>query len=50
MNVHAQIKRYGHAAIINTLPDDALLEVFDFCRETLRYNNHPGWKWHLLVH
>ena len=41
---------YRHATTISTLSDDVLLEIFDFCRETLRYNSLPGWKWHLLVH
>ncbi len=41
---------YGHARKISTLPDDVLLEIFDFCQETLQYNSLPGWKWHLLVH
>ena len=32
------------------LPDNVLLEIFDLCRKSLRYNILPAWKWHLLVH
>ena len=52
-----------HATTIGTLPDDVLLDIFDFCREdedyTVRLSTHclwdrdspwNSWKWHLLVH
>ncbi|KAI9455082.1 hypothetical protein BJY52DRAFT_1417606 [Lactarius psammicola] len=55
-NVHAQGKRYRRATIISKLPDDVLLEIFDFCQknhhtqddDTLRIGRNV-WKWHILV-
>ncbi|KAH9037530.1 hypothetical protein EDB84DRAFT_1577582 [Lactarius hengduanensis] len=36
---------------IDTLPDDVLLEIFDFYRKDHEYTlDDPVWKWHLLVH
>jgi hypothetical protein len=34
------------------LPDDVLLEIFDFCQKNYynRPHSRPVWKWHLLVH
>jgi hypothetical protein len=32
------------------LPDDVLLEIFDFYRTNHDYSRRPVWKWHLLVH
>ena len=54
-----------HATTISTIPDDVLLNIFDFCREDEDYAIHcaihclqdrdwnsswNSWKWHLLVH
>jgi hypothetical protein len=51
-----------HATTINTLSDDVLLDIFDFCRMDEEYTVHlsthclwdwnsswNSWKWHLLV-
>jgi hypothetical protein len=41
-----------HATPISMLPDDILLEIFDFCREN-HYNHpysRPVWEWNILVH
>ena len=32
------------------LPDNVLLEIFDFYRKNLPYTLRTTWKWHLLVH
>jgi hypothetical protein len=40
--------RYRHTTI-NVLPDDVLLEIFDFCRSD-SYTYHDMWNWRLLVH
>ena len=42
-----------HATTINNLPDNALLEIFDFYRKSQRHALHRlsnAWKWHSLVH
>ncbi|KAI9429269.1 hypothetical protein H4582DRAFT_2031305 [Lactarius indigo] len=49
-NVPIQGGSYRRPLTIGVLPDDVLLEIFDFCRKTLLYTNLPGWEWHLLVH
>ena len=41
---------YKHNTPIDMLPNDVLLEIFSFCRETLRHSDLPGWKWDLLAH
>ena len=43
------------ATAINMLPDDILLDIFDFCRKNYRDNPRnaricPVWEWHVLVH
>jgi hypothetical protein len=35
---------------MSVLPDNVLLEVFDFYRKNHDYTCHDVWKWHLLVH
>ena len=32
------------------LPDDVLLDIFDFYRYNHNYSSSPVWKWHVLVH
>ncbi len=32
------------------LPDNVLVEIFDFYRNNHEYTRHTVWKWHLLVH
>ena len=32
------------------LPDDALLEIFDFCQWNPGWRSNIVWKWHILVH
>ncbi|KAH9169993.1 hypothetical protein EDB89DRAFT_2072470 [Lactarius sanguifluus] len=42
---------YGNAMTINALTDNALVEIFDFCRmDHIQYSSRPVWKWHLLAH
>ncbi|KAH9172871.1 hypothetical protein EDB89DRAFT_2242611 [Lactarius sanguifluus] len=49
-NVHTQGAGYRHTSTIDTLPDDVLLEIFDFYRSQ-SYTYHPSiWKWHILVY
>ena len=47
-------KAFRHATTINVLPDDALLEIFDFCRRDYdhvhRWISDVVWKWHILLH
>jgi hypothetical protein len=53
----------GHATTISALPDDVLLDIFDFCRKDEDYtiyraihclwswkSSWNSWEWHLLVH
>ncbi|KAI9453667.1 hypothetical protein BJY52DRAFT_1396504 [Lactarius psammicola] len=56
-NIRAQQGAQGedrrHNTTIGMLPDDVLLEIFDFYRKSPnRYKTlfHPAWKWHFLVH
>ncbi|KAI9452405.1 hypothetical protein BJY52DRAFT_912695 [Lactarius psammicola] len=49
-NVQAQGKNYKHATTISMLPDNVLLEIFDFYRTNRDYLIRAGWEWHLLVH
>jgi hypothetical protein len=42
-------RNYYKRATINVLPDDVLLEIFDFCRRN-SYTYHDMWNWRLLVH
>ena len=37
-------------AAIDVLPDDVLLDIFDFYRNNHNYSFRPAWKWHILVH
>ncbi|KAI9455092.1 hypothetical protein BJY52DRAFT_685231 [Lactarius psammicola] len=46
----AQGESHRHVTTIGLLPDDVLIDIFDVCRKTLRYDILPGWKWHSLVH
>ncbi|KAH9037542.1 hypothetical protein EDB84DRAFT_1577594 [Lactarius hengduanensis] len=39
-----------HPTTICMLPDNVLLEIFDFYRKNHDYARSPVWKWHLLVH
>jgi hypothetical protein len=39
-------KKCGYATPINMLPDDVLIDIFDF----LRKKPYLSWKWHILVH
>jgi hypothetical protein len=45
---------YGTAESISTtigmLPDNVLLEIFDFYRQNLPYTFRATWRWHSLVH
>ena len=43
---------YQHVTTIGTIPDDVLLEIFDFCRKDQNHTLHEPtlWKWRLLVH
>ena len=45
-------KHYRHATTINVLPDDVLLEIFDFRRQdhALSRPSDEVWQWHILVH
>ncbi|KAH9171725.1 hypothetical protein EDB89DRAFT_1068915 [Lactarius sanguifluus] len=45
-----QDKSYRHSTTIDMLPDNVLLEVFDFCRRNHNYARRSVWDWHLLVH
>ncbi|KAH9169989.1 hypothetical protein EDB89DRAFT_2072467 [Lactarius sanguifluus] len=50
-NLRTQGKCYGNATMINALTDNALVEIFDFCRKDhIQCSSRPVWKWHLLVH
>ncbi|KAH9171746.1 hypothetical protein EDB89DRAFT_1069638 [Lactarius sanguifluus] len=40
----------SHPTTIAMLPDDVLLEIFDFYRKDHKYTLSLGWKWHLLAH
>jgi hypothetical protein len=40
----------GRATAISMLPDDVLIEIFDFYRDDHDYSFLPVWKWHILVH
>ncbi|KAI0298749.1 hypothetical protein B0F90DRAFT_1730709, partial [Multifurca ochricompacta] len=35
---------------MDTLSDDSLLEIFDYCRLDFIIHWHPYWDWHTLVH
>ncbi|KAI0295429.1 hypothetical protein B0F90DRAFT_1750905, partial [Multifurca ochricompacta] len=35
---------------MDTLSDDSLLEIFDFCRQILIMPWQPYWDWHTMVH
>ncbi|KAH8979782.1 hypothetical protein EDB86DRAFT_3107855 [Lactarius hatsudake] len=52
MSVRVQGESDRHDMTINTLPDDVLLEIFDFCREG--YSPFGAidcvWEWHFFVH
>ncbi|KAH9167717.1 hypothetical protein EDB89DRAFT_2232256 [Lactarius sanguifluus] len=42
---------YRSATTINTLTDNVLVEIFDFCRQDYdQYPTHLVWRWHSLVH
>ena len=41
---------FSHAKTIGILPDNALLEIFDFYRNSHDDATRTVWKWHLLVH
>ncbi|KAH8981708.1 hypothetical protein EDB92DRAFT_170656 [Lactarius akahatsu] len=54
-NPRTQGKCYRNATTINTLTDNVLVEIFDFCRlgedhVQLEYSSRTVWKWNLLVH
>ncbi|KAH9171715.1 hypothetical protein EDB89DRAFT_2229788 [Lactarius sanguifluus] len=40
----------SYPTTISVLPDNVLLEIFDFYRSNHDYILSPIWKWHLLVH
>jgi hypothetical protein len=42
------VQSYRHATTIDMLPENVLLEIFDFYRNNS--DNTRFWKWHLLVH
>ena len=48
------LKYHKPAITIGMLVDDALIEIFDFCRKMhhkwIRWPPQPEWDWHILVH
>ena len=40
----------SNAPTMGMLPENVLLEIFDFYRKNLPYTLRTTWKWHLLVH
>ncbi|KAH9174789.1 hypothetical protein EDB89DRAFT_2241552 [Lactarius sanguifluus] len=51
-NVRARGKSYRHDTTISMLPDNVLLQIFDFCRRSSRFFDDLDkvWKWNFLVH
>ncbi|KAH9014633.1 hypothetical protein EDB84DRAFT_818340 [Lactarius hengduanensis] len=51
-NIRAQGKNYGPGTMIDMLPDDVLLEIFDLCQERYSFLDaiERVWGWHFFVH